>query len=61
MKVRVDGWDGEWVDANVTKAHFRAPFQAFDSFSPDDNYPDDFEDEECKVIYKVQVIVESKD
>ena len=24
--VRMDGWDGAWIDANVTRAHFRAPF-----------------------------------
>lgn len=26
VQVRLDGWDGEWLDARVTKAHFRAPF-----------------------------------
>ena len=26
VQVRLDGWDGEWFDAKVTKAHFRTPF-----------------------------------
>lgn len=42
VQVRVDGWDSPFVDAVVTKAHFRAPFQAY---GLDDLSEQDEEDE----------------